>query len=65
MPRSAYVRLEVFNVLGERVNTLSDGVQEAGYHSMVFEGRNLPSGTYLYRLQAGDFVETRKMVLMK
>ncbi len=63
---SSYVRLEVFNTLGERVRVLRDGtVQEAGSHSVVFDAQGLPSGIYFYRLQAGDFVETRKLVLMR
>jgi hypothetical protein len=65
LPQDTYVRLEVFNVLGERVNVLTDGVQDAGYHSVVFDARGLPSGIYFYRLQAGDFVDTKKLILMK
>ena len=65
LPRSAYVRLEVYNVLGERVSVLRDGVQDEGYHSVVFEGKGLPSGIYFYRLRAGDFVQTRKFMLLR
>ena len=73
LPRSAYVKLEVFNTLGERVSVLSNGLQDAGYHSAVFNAEGLPSGIYFYRLQArqttggqaGDFVETKKLILLK
>jgi len=65
LPRDSYVKLEVFNLLGERVSTLRDGLQDAGYHSVTFNAKGLPSGIYFYRLNAGDFVETKKLVLMR
>jgi len=65
LPRSSYVKLEVFNVLGERVSVLRDGVQDAGYHSLVFDAKGLPSGMYFYKLQAQDFVETKKSLLLR
>ena len=60
-----YVRLEVFNVLGQSVALLVDEVQGAGYHEVTFGGINLASGLYLYRVQAGEFVQTRKLLLLK
>ncbi len=65
LPRSTYVKLEIFNVLGEMISLLKDGSQNAGYHSVVFEVEGLPSGIYFYRLQTEDFVETKKLVLMR
>jgi uncharacterized delta-60 repeat protein len=65
VPRSVPVKLEVFNVLGERVSMLGDGIEAAGYHSVVFDAEGLPSGIYFYRLQAGDFVETKKLALVR
>jgi hypothetical protein len=44
---------------------LRDGVQDAGYHTVVFDAEGLPSGIYFYRLQAGDFMETKKLILMR
>ena len=61
----ARVTLTVFNVLGQHVATLVDGVQSAGSHRVTFSGDDLNSGVYLYRLDAGDQVETRQMLLMK
>jgi len=57
--------LAVFNTLGPQVATLAWGEQEAGYHEAVFDASGLASGVYLYRLTAGGFVETRKLVLVR
>jgi regulation of enolase protein 1 (concanavalin A-like superfamily) len=67
LPNAGHVTLEVFSLLGERVGAVVDGVQEAGFHSVVFGGSALSSGVYLYRLSAdgGQRVFVRKMVLMK
>ncbi len=64
------VRLAVFSVAGERVRTLADEELPAGAHTRVWDGRNdagqaVASGIYFYRLTAGDFVQTKKMVLLK
>jgi hypothetical protein len=55
----------VFNLIGQRVATLINANQEAGVHEVSFTGSNLPSGLYFYRLTAGGFVQTRKMMLTK
>ncbi len=60
-----HVRLEVYNVLGQRVDILVDEFQPAGHHTAHWDAGNLASGMYLYRLQADNFTETRKLVLMK
>ncbi len=65
LPRESKVKLEVFNVLGERVAVLKDEVMPAGVHVVEFNATGLSSGVYFYRLTAGDFVATKKMVLMK
>jgi hypothetical protein len=65
LPETARVRLEVFNLLGERVATLVDERREAGRHQVSFDAGSLASGVYLYRLQAGDFVQTRKLTLIR
>ncbi len=60
------VNLTVFNMLGEEVAILiNNQFTEAGQHSVRFDGSNLASGTYIYRLTAGDFVQTKKMMLTK
>ena len=65
LPGGANVLLDVYNSLGERVATLVDGPQGAGTHEVSFNGGSLASGMYLYRLKAGSYQETRKMLLVK
>ncbi len=70
LPAAGQVRLEVINTLGQKVKTLVDAYMPAGTHSIEWNstddnGSSVASGVYLYRLQAGDFTETKKMVLMK
>jgi flagellar hook assembly protein FlgD len=59
------VTLTVFNTLGQQVSVLKNGDQEAGYHEVRFDGANLPSGVYFYRMQAGSFTETKKLLLVR
>jgi len=59
------VTLKVYDVLGREVVTLVDGVGRPGEHQVGFDGSALPSGVYLYRLTAGPFTETRRMVLLR
>jgi len=65
LPEATNVRLEIFNVVGQRVATLVSGQQSAGQHSVSFDASNLASGVYVYRLMAGSFIETKKMLLIK
>jgi hypothetical protein len=65
LPAKSEVRLDVFNILGQRVVSLPQGLQEAGKHSVIFDASNLSSGTYLYRLEAGKMTNTKKMVVLK
>ncbi len=60
-----YVRLVVYDVLGREVGVLVNGVQPAGNYTVRFDGSALASGMYLYRLNAGSFTETRRMMLLK
>ena len=65
IPEKSEVTLKLYNVLGELVAFPLNDVRSAGKYSVEFEGKNLPSGVYYYELRAGDFVETKKMVLVK
>ena len=65
LPARSHVTLTVFNTLGQQVATLVEGEMEAGYHGASFDASGLASGVYLYRLWAGEFVQTRKLVLLQ
>ena len=70
LPQAAEATLEVFDVLGQKVKTLVRGALQAGTHSAVWHGRNelgaqVGNGVYLYRLQAGEFTQMRRMLLLK
>ena len=57
--------LKIFDVLGNEIATLVDEEKEAGYHSIDFDARELPSGVYFYQLRVGSFVEAKKMILLR
>ena len=65
LPVKADVNLKIFNILGEEVATLVSSPLLPGLYTYKRDFSNLASGVYLYRLQAGDYIETRKMILMK
>ena len=65
LPRRTAVTLVVYNTLGQEVATLVQGEKEAGYHEAVFDASGSASGVYFYRLTAGDFIETRKLLLLR
>jgi hypothetical protein len=80
LPERSFVTLVLYNILGQRVVTLAEGEREAGYHEVRFEASGFASGVYLYRIQvhrldsaigqdsrsgAGDFVQTRRLVLLR
>jgi hypothetical protein len=65
LPRLSDVNLEIFDILGRKVETLVNVRQEAGHHSAIWDGGEHTSGVYFYRLKAGDFTDTKKMLLIK
>lgn len=65
LPRQVRATLKVFNILGQEVATLVDEVESPGQHTVTFDGAHLASGVYIYRLQAGEFTSSFKMILMK
>ena len=65
IPVSELVSLKVFDALGREIRMLVSERQTPGTHSVTFDGGNLPSGVYFYRLQAGSYSATRKLVLLK
>jgi len=65
LPVGAHVSLKLYNVLGQEAAVLVDAQQEAGWHEVRLSGATLPSGVYLYRLQAGAFTSTRKLLIIR
>ncbi|MEQ9264144.1 MAG: T9SS type A sorting domain-containing protein, partial [Balneolaceae bacterium] len=65
VPQIAHVRLEVFNIVGQKVAELLNETKAIGSYSIDFNARTLPSGVYLYRLEAGSQTIIRKMTLLK
>ena len=65
LPDDSEVELSIHDISGRKITTLINDRQLSGYHTAKWNASPLPSGVYFYRLQAGDFVETKKMVLMK
>jgi len=65
LPNRARVTLAVFNTLGQQVAILQNGEKDSGHHEVKFDGSNLPSGVYFYRIEAGSFVQTCKLILLR
>ena len=70
LPRAVYVDLSIYNILGEKITTLVNGVKFPGKHSVEWNGRNeelreVQSGIYMLRLNAGVFTEFKKMIIVK
>jgi uncharacterized protein (TIGR02145 family) len=65
IPKSSNVSLKVYDLLGKEITTLVDKELSAGYHEVSFDGSSLSSGIYLYTIQAADFIQTKKMILLK
>ena len=65
-----YINIEIFNLLGQKMKTIYEGIQTAGSHSVEWDGTNMDgsevsTGIYFYRIQSGDLVQTKKLVLLK
>jgi Secretion system C-terminal sorting domain len=65
VPKASHVSLSVFDILGREVSVLVNDRRDAGVYGVKFDGSNLASGVYFYRLQAGTYVETRKLLLLR
>lgn len=65
LPKSGQTSLRIYDMTGKMVATLVNGKMEKGFNSMIFDAKNLPSGVYFYILKSNDFVQSKKMVLIK
>ncbi len=65
IPRRSHVLLEIYDILGNKIRTLVNEEESSGYYKINFNASNLPSGVYLYRIVAGNFNQTKKLILLK
>ena len=65
IPHISNVTLKVFNILGQQVKTLVNQTQSQGTYTVTFNASSLPSGIYFYSLEAGDYTQVKKMILLK
>ncbi len=65
LPARSHVRIDVFNILGQRVATLINSEQDAGTHEVLFNGSYFASGVYFYKLSSGSFTKVNKMIMLK
>ena len=65
VPKALLVSIKIYDILGNKINTLVNQEKPVGTYELTLNASNLPSGVYFYRIQAGSFVETKKMILLK
>ena len=70
LPENGHVNITIYDMLGRQVKTLMDQTQDAGYRSIIWDatndyGKPVSAGIYLYQIQAGEYMQTKKMVLLK
>ena len=70
LPEDGYVYITIYDIMGREIRTLVNTTQDAGFKSVIWDATNdygnpVSAGVYLYQIQAGEFVQTRKMVLLK
>ena len=65
LPRREHVTVKVFDLSGKEIATLVNDTVESGEHAFAFDGQNLVSGVYFYSMQAGEFRQIRKSILLK
>ena len=65
IPKSEIVKIEIFNLIGQKITTLLNKQMPAGSHEIEFNGQYLSSGIYYYKIEAGKYQEVRKMILLQ
>ena len=65
LPVQTQLKINIYNMLGELVRTISEGMYEAGYYNIIFDAAGFSSGTYIYRLESNNFTDTKKMILIR
>ena len=65
LPKQTQLKINIYNMLGELVETIAEGTYEAGYYKVNINVSNLPSGAYIYRIESAEFVQVKKLILLK
>lgn len=65
LPKESYVLIKLYDMLGAEVAELVNQQQEEGYYELEMDASNLPSGTYIYKITAGNFTDSKKLMLVK
>jgi hypothetical protein len=65
LPTASDVTIEVFNILGRKVESFSNEMQQAGHHTVIWNAEDFSTGMYFYKLTAGEYSESKKMLLIK
>ena len=65
LPVATQIKITIYNMIGEQILTLAEGMYESGNHKVTFNASNFPSGAYIYRIESNEFVQVKKMILMK
>lgn len=65
VPQESFVKVKVYDIIGNEITTLVNEVKSAGYYEVEFVAENLSSGIYIYQLRANDFIQTKKMILLR
>lgn len=65
IPKSGFVQIKVYDTLGNQIKTLFHEHKQAGIYEVEFNGNELPSGVYFYTMICGNYLETRKMIILK
>jgi hypothetical protein len=65
LPQETNLKINLYNMLGEKIQTATEGIYQAGYYNISFNASSLPSGTYIYRIESDNFIESKKMILLK
>ena len=65
LPKQTQLKIILYNMLGEKVEMITEGMYEAGYYRILYNAQSLPSAVYIYRIESSEFVQTKKMVLLR
>lgn len=65
LPKATQLKIILYNMLGEKIETIVEGMYEAGFYKVLYNAQNLPSGAYIYRIESSEFMQVKKLMLLK